>query len=66
MPYSLGIVGVDLIYWDAMHHLFADHTERSHVNDLYKIDLPKADQPAPTVNMVQLRQLLDETLHTIL
>ena len=49
-----------------MHQLSTNHAERSHVNDLYKIDLPEADQPAPTVNMVQLRQLPDDTLHTIL
>jgi len=60
-------VGVGLIYQDTMHHLFADHTERSHVNDLYQIDFPKADQPTPMVNMVQIRiDLLDDTLHTIL
>jgi len=65
-PYSFGLMGADLIYRDALHHLFADHTKRSYVNDLYQIDHPEADQPAPTVNMVQIRQLSDETLHTIL
>ena len=51
-PYSFGLVGADLIYRDALHHLLADHTKGIYVNDLYKIDLPVADQPTPTVNMV--------------
>ena len=50
-----------------MHHLFANHTERSHTNNLYQINFPKADQPAPMVNMVQVQiDLPDDTLHTIL
>ena len=53
-PYSFGLVGADLIYRDTLHHLFADHIECSHVNDLYQIDFPEADQPAPMVNMVQI------------
>ena len=65
-PYSFGMVGADPICWDTLHHLFADHTKCSYVNDLYQIDLPKADQPTPMVNMEQIRQLSDETLHTIL
>ena len=64
--YYFGLVGADLIYRDALHHLFADHTKRSYINGLYQIDLPEADQLVPIVNMVQIRQLLDETLHTIL
>ena len=66
-PYSFGLVGAGLICQDVVHHLFADHVERSHVNDLYQIDFPKANQPAPMVNMVQIRtDLLEDTLHTIL
>ena len=53
-PYSFGLVGADPIYQDALHHLFTDHTKRSYVNDLYQIDLPEADQPAPMINMVQI------------
>ena len=53
-PYSFRLVGADPICRDALHHLFTDHTKRSYVNDLYQIDLPEADQPAPTVNMVQI------------
>ena len=66
-PYCFGLVGAGLICQDVVHHLFADHAERSHVNDLYQIDFPEADQPAPMVNMVQIRtDLPDDTLHTIL
>ena len=65
-PYSFGLVGADPICRDALHHLFTDHTKRSYVNDLYQIDLPEANQPAPMVNMVQIQQLLDDMLHTIL
>ena len=50
-----------------MHHLFTNHTKRSHVNDLYQIDFLEADQPTPMINMVQIQtDLLDDTLHTIL
>ena len=58
-PYSFGLMGVDLICLDALHHLFANHTKRSYINDLYQIDLLEANQPARTVNMVQIWQLLD-------
>jgi len=42
-PYSFGLVGADLICWDTLHHLFANHTKRSYVNNLYHIELPNAD-----------------------
>ena len=66
-PYSFGLVGAGPICQDAMHHLFADHAKRSHINDLYQIEFLEADQPAPTVNMVQIRtDPPDDTLQTIL
>jgi hypothetical protein len=37
-PYPFGLVGVGYAYQDVVHHLFIDH-----VDDLYMIDLPKAD-----------------------
>lgn len=49
-----------------MHHLYIDHVKRDHVNDLYQINLPEDDQPAPMVNMAQICQLPDESLNTIL
>ena len=42
-PYYFGLVGAGPICQDAVHHLFADHVERSHVNDLYQIDFLEAD-----------------------
>ena len=66
-PYSFGLVGAGPICQDAVHHLFSDHSERSHINDDYQIYFPKANQPTPMVNRVQIRtDLLDDTLHTIL
>jgi hypothetical protein len=41
-PYPFGLVGVGSAYQDAVHHLFIDHIERDHVDDLYMIYLPKA------------------------
>ena len=50
-----------------MHHLFTDHAECSHVDDLYQIDFLEADQPMPMVNMVQIQtDLPDDMLPTIL
>ena len=66
-PYSFGLVGAGPICRDTVHHIFVDHAERSHVNDLYQIDFLEADQLAPMINMVQIRtDLPDDTLHTIL
>jgi len=42
-PYFFGLVGVGPIYQDIVNHLFTDHAERSHVNDLYQIDFLEAD-----------------------
>ena len=53
-PYPFGLVGAGFAYQDAIHHLFIDNTEHGHIDDLYKIDLPKADQPALMVNMLAI------------
>ena len=53
-PYSFVLVGVGPIYQDTMHHLFTEHVERSHIDNLYQINFLEADQPAPMVNMVQI------------
>ena len=42
-PYSFGLVDADPIYQNALHHVFADHTKHSNINDLYQIDLPEAN-----------------------
>ena len=64
--YPFGLVSATSTYQDTVHHLCIDYAERDHVNDLYKIDLPKADQSTPGVNMVAIHQLLDDSLHNIL
>ena len=65
-PYPFGLVGVGSTYQDTVHYLFIDHIECDHVDDLYMIDLPKADQLVLVVNMVDIRQISDDSLHTIL
>jgi hypothetical protein len=46
-------------------HMFVDPTERDHVSDLCLIDLPEPDHPAPTVNVVEIRQIGEDSLSTI-
>ena len=41
-PYPFGLVGAGSAYQIAVHHLFIDHAERDHIDDLYMIDLPEA------------------------
>jgi hypothetical protein len=53
-PYPFGLEGAGSAYQNAIHHLFIDHVEHDRVNDLYMIDLPEADRPAPVVNMVSI------------
>ena len=65
-PYPFGLVGVGSTYQDTVHHLFVNHAERGHIDDLYMIDLPDVGQPTPVVNMVSISQLSDDSLHTIL
>jgi hypothetical protein len=71
-PHPFGLESVGSAYQNAIHHLFIDHVERSHVSDLYAIDPANPDQPAPMINMVAIRQLTDDTsdptesLHNIL
>jgi hypothetical protein len=71
-PHPFGLESVGSAYQNAVHHLFTDHAERSHISDLYAIDSTDPDQPAPMVNMVAIHQLTDDTsdptesLHNIL
>jgi hypothetical protein len=65
-PYPFRLVGVGSAYQDIVHHLFIDYTERDHINNLYRIDLPKAVQAAPMVNMVAIRQIPDDSINDIL
>jgi hypothetical protein len=41
--YPFGLESVGSAYQDAIHHLFIDHAERSHVSDLYAIDPADSD-----------------------
>jgi hypothetical protein len=40
--------------------------ECDHISDLYLIDLPESDHPAPIVNVVEIRQIGEDSLSTIL
>ena len=64
--YPFGLVSAGSANQDTIHHLYIDYTERDHVNDLYKIDLPKADQPEPIVNMMAIHQIPDDSINNIL
>jgi hypothetical protein len=46
-------------------HLFVDPAKRDHVSDLCLIDLPEPNHPVPTVNMVDIRQIAQDSLSTI-
>ena len=49
------------IHQDALRDKFADH-----VGDIYPLADPITDQLSPTINMLQIGQRLEESLHTIL
>lgn len=53
--YPYGLANAASTYMDCIPHLFVDPAERGHVNDLYFINLPEADHPAPIVNMVEIK-----------
>ena len=65
-PYPFGLEGAGSAYQNTIHHLFTDHVERDCVIDLYMIDPTKSNQRAPVVNMVAIRQLMDDSLHDVL
>jgi hypothetical protein len=65
-PYPFGLVGARSAYQNIVHHLFIDHAERDYIDELYKIDLPKANQPEPVVNMVAIRQISGDSINDIL
>jgi hypothetical protein len=63
-PYRL--VNVASKYTSRIPHLFLDPAECDHVLDLYLIDLLELDHPSPTVNVVEIRQIREASLSTIL
>jgi hypothetical protein len=52
-------------YVACIPHLFVDPAEHDHISDLCLIDLPEPDHPAPTVNVVEIRQIGEDSLSTI-
>jgi hypothetical protein len=64
--YPYGLVNMASKFTARIPHLFADPTECDHISDLYLIDLPEPDHPAPTVNVVEIRQIREDSLSTIL
>jgi hypothetical protein len=64
--YPYGLVNATSEYATRIPHLFVGLAERDHVSDLCLIDLPEPDRPAPTVNVVELRQIGEDSLSTIL
>jgi hypothetical protein len=64
--YLYGLVNAAYEYMAHIPHLFVDLVERDHVLDLYLLDLPEPDHPAPTVNVVEIRQIKEDSLSTIL
>jgi hypothetical protein len=52
-------------YMVCIPHLFVDLAERDRVSDLFLLELPEIDYPAPVVNMVDIRQIGGDSLSTI-
>jgi hypothetical protein len=63
--YPHRLVNVASKYTARIPHLFLDPAECDHVLDLYLIDLPEPNHPAPTVNVVEIRQIREASLSTI-
>jgi hypothetical protein len=63
--YPYGLVNAASEYTARIPHLFVDPAKHDHVLDLYLLDLPKPDHPAPTVNVVQIKQIGEDSLSTI-
>jgi hypothetical protein len=62
-PYRLANMTSE--YMVRVSHLFMDLTERDHVSDLFLLELPEIDHPAPIVNMVDIKQIGGDSLSTI-
>jgi hypothetical protein len=64
--YPYGLVNVESKYATCIPHVFMDLVERNHVSGLCLIDLPEPEHPAPTINVVDIRQIQENSLSTIL
>ena len=62
--HPFGLTNAASIYQNIMQDRLVDQVQRGY--DLPRSDLPKVNQVAPTVNMVQIRPLNEDSLLTIL
>jgi hypothetical protein len=59
--YPYGLVNAASEYAARIPHLFMDPAERDCVSDLCLVDLSEPDHPAPTVNVVEIRQIREDS-----
>jgi hypothetical protein len=62
--HPFGLVNAVDVHQNAMQQLYVDQI--GHIHGLTELDSPKADRFAPVVNMVQIRLLNEDSLHSIL
>jgi hypothetical protein len=53
--YPYGLANAASEYMVHVPLLFVDPAERDHISDLFLLELPEIDHPAPVVNMVEMR-----------
>jgi hypothetical protein len=63
--YPYGLVNAASEYTAHISHLFVDPAEHDHVSYLCLIDLPKPNHPTLTINVVEIRQIREDSLSTI-
>jgi hypothetical protein len=63
--YPYGLANTAFEYAARIPHLLMDLAERNHDSGLCLIDLPELDHPAPTVNVVEIRQIRENSVSTI-
>jgi hypothetical protein len=63
--YPYGLANAASEYTTRIPHMFVDLAERDHVLDLCLIDLPEPGHPTPTINVVEIRQIGEDSLSRI-
>jgi hypothetical protein len=63
--YPYGLANAASEYTVCIPHLFMDPAERDHILNLCLIDLHEPDHTAPTVNVVEIRQMGEDLLSII-
>jgi hypothetical protein len=63
--YPYGLANAVSEYTACIPPLFMDLAERNHILGQCLIDLPEPDHPAPTINMVEIRQIRENLLSII-